>query len=39
MNTNSIQSTLPLIFQNQKLRSIGYKKNDIFNIQLRKKKY
>ena len=37
MNTNSIQNTLPLIFQNQKLRAIGYKKNDIFNIQLRKK--
>jgi hypothetical protein len=36
MNSNSINKNLPIIFENQKLRALGFRRNNNFNIQLKK---
>ena len=36
MNSNSINKNLPIIFENQKLRALGFKRNNYFNTQLKK---
>ena len=36
MNSNSINKNLPIIFENQKLRALGFRRNNYFNTQLKK---